>query len=76
MENNEKIENLNILDLENNTNIFDTNINYQIPIYQRDFEWEDEEIAQLIEDINNIGLQEDNNYYLGSLIVYIKNNFY
>ena len=36
MENNEKIENLNILDLENNTNIFDTNINYQIPIYQRD----------------------------------------
>lgn len=76
MENNEKIENLSILDIKNNTNIFETNIKYQIPIYQRDFEWEDEEIAQLIEDINNIELKEDNNYYLGSLIVYSKNNFY
>ena len=76
MENNKKIENLKILDIKNHTNIFNTDISYQIPIYQRDFEWGDEEIFQLIEDINDIELQEDNNYYLGSLIVYSKNNVY
>lgn len=73
MGNNKKIENLKILDIQNNRNIFDTDINYQIPIYQRDFEWGDEEISQLIEDINDI---EDNNYYLGSLIVYTKGSVY
>ena len=73
MVNNKKIENLKILDIQNNTNIFHTDINYQIPIYQRDFEWGDEEISQLIEDINDI---EDNDYYLGSLIVYTKGSIY
>ena len=38
MENNKKIENLKILDIKNHTNIFNTDISYQIPIYQRDFE--------------------------------------
>ncbi|RRQ45806.1 DUF262 domain-containing protein [Chryseobacterium sp. SC28] len=37
---------------------------YLIPIYQRNFEWEKEEISKLILDINNFG----ENYYLGTLV--------
>lgn len=40
-------------------------VEYVVPIYQRNYAWEDEEIVQLIEDIADT----DNEYYLGSLIV-------
>ena len=74
MKNNKKIEKLNILNLDDKKNIFDTDIRYQIPLYQRDFEWKDKEISQLIEDINDIDLKGNKNYYLGSLIVSTKNS--
>lgn len=47
--------------------IFDTNAHYVIPRYQRAYAWEDKEIVQLIDDINDIDLSE--NYYIGSLVV-------
>ena len=47
--------------------IFDTDAHYVIPRYQRAYAWEDKEIVQLIDDINDIGTSE--NYYIGSLIV-------
>lgn len=39
---------------------------YVIPIYQRNYAWENEEIEQLIKDIND---NKNENYYLGTLIV-------
>ena len=48
-------------------NIFDTDINYVIPLYQRAFAWEDKELIQLIEDIEDV--PENANYYIGTLIV-------
>lgn len=42
------------------------NIKYIIPLYQRAFAWESDEIFQLIEDINDIKTE---NYFLGTLIV-------
>lgn len=47
--------------------IFDTKAHYVIPRYQRAYAWEDKEIVQLIDDINDIDLSE--NYYIGSLVV-------
>ena len=43
---------------------------FKIPIYQRQYDWSEEECAQLIEDILHI---TDNHYFLGS-IVYVNDN--
>ncbi|WP_242839438.1 DUF262 domain-containing protein [Butyrivibrio sp. NC2002] len=48
-------------------NIFDTDIEYVIPLYQRAYAWEDKQLTQLIEDIMDVSL--DDNYYIGALIV-------
>lgn len=48
---------------------------YKIPIYQRNYAWGDKEITQLIQDIADYisDEKEKNNYYIGSLIVYLRN---
>ena len=47
--------------------IFNAEISYIIPRYQRAYAWEEKEIIQLIDDIN--GITRDENYYIGSLVV-------
>ena len=64
MDTTDMVKELKILD---EVTIFDTNTHYVIPRYQRAYAWEDKEIVQLIDDINDIDLSE--NYYIGSLIV-------
>ncbi len=58
------VEELRILDEQT---IFDKSTHYVIPRYQRAYAWEDKEIVQLIDDINDINSSE--NYYIGSLVV-------
>ena len=53
--------------IEPEKNIFDTDIQYTIPLYQRAFAWEDKQLVQLVEDINDV--PDDANYYIGALIV-------
>ena len=48
----------------------EANIKYSIPLYQRAFAWEEFEIEQLIDDINDF---KEDKYYLGALIVDKKN---
>ena len=48
-------------------NIFDSDIEYTIPLYQRAYAWEDKQLIQLVEDISDVS--DDANYYIGSLIV-------
>ena len=55
-------------------NLFDTDTEYIIPLYQRAFAWEDKQITQLIEDLTDIS--EDANYYIGALIVSSQDNKY
>lgn len=43
---------------------------YEVPIYQRNYAWEEPQIEQLIEDIHSA----ENNYFLGNLIVNQKDN--
>ena len=53
--------------LNNDKTIFDYGEEYMIPLYQRAFAWEEEQIVQLIEDI--YGVDENSDYYIGALIV-------
>ena len=55
-------------------NIFDTEMEYIIPLYQRAYAWEDKQLTQLVEDIEDVA--EDANYYIGSLIVSEQNGRY
>ena len=62
------IQELRILDKDNdnaNVTLFDKGAHYVIPLYQRAYAWEDEEIVQLIDDIND----STGDYYIGSLVV-------
>ena len=59
-----KVSELHILDT--GSSIFES-VKYSIPLYQRDYAWEEKQIVQLIEDIDDVQLGE--NYYIGSLIV-------
>ena len=45
-----------------------SNDTYIIPIYQRNYEWEQPQIERLISDINSIG--ENEQYYLGTLVTF------
>jgi uncharacterized protein with ParB-like and HNH nuclease domain len=47
--------------------------NYIIPIYQRDYAWTEKEIKQMLDDIFSVMKSKDN-YYIGTLIVYPRNN--
>lgn len=61
----EDVTGLRIIDA--GQNIFDTDIEYIIPLYQRAFAWEDKQLTQLVEDINSV--PDDAYYYIGTLIV-------
>lgn len=54
----------------------DTSISYVIPLYQRAFAWEDKEIVQLIDDINDFDNNNGSSYYLGAVIVSKDGNRY
>lgn len=60
-----EVTELHIVDEDHN--IFDTDVEYVIPLYQRAYAWEDRQLVQLIEDIQDV--DEDASYYIGSLIV-------
>lgn len=61
----ELVTELNIIGKD--SNIFDTDMKYIIPLYQRAYAWEDKQLTQLVEDINDVA--NDANYYIGALIV-------
>ena len=69
----EYIKTLTISDLFNDDNKY----NYIIPIYQRNYAWGYDEISSLLQDIKNAcekTKEQDKNYYIGSLIVYRREN--
>jgi hypothetical protein len=47
----------------------DVDAKYTIPIYQRNYAWGAEQIEQLISDVHDAMSDEDDNYFLGNLIV-------
>lgn len=67
--NDSMIEELKIYSPNEKNNLFSINVKYVIPLYQRAYAWEENEINQLMEDIEGISENPDVSYYLGSLIV-------
>lgn len=69
----EYVKTLTVSDLFDN----DNKCNYIIPIYQRNYAWGDDEISSLLQDIKNAcekNKEQDKNYYIGSLVVYRREN--
>lgn len=69
----EYVKTLTISDLFNDEN----KCKYIIPIYQRNYAWGDDEISSLLQDIKNAcekTKEKDKNYYIGSLVVYRREN--
>ena len=69
----EYVKTLTISDLFDDKN----KCNYIIPIYQRNYAWGDDEIRSLLQDIKNAcekTKKQDKNYYIGSLVVYRREN--
>lgn len=53
--------------------LLSSNAEYVIPMYQRNYAWEEGEITQLIQDVIDYLPKQDKparNYYIGSLVVY------
>lgn len=47
------------------------NVTYKIPIYQRNYAWEEDEIASLIKDVYDSYLKDSTrHYYIGTLVTY------
>jgi len=49
--------------------IFDGNSYYQVPSYQRPYSWESEQVDELWEDIYSAFDNDDDEYFLGSIIL-------
>lgn len=47
---------------------------YVIPMYQRNYAWNEGEINQLVQDIVDYQQQSHERYYIGTLVVYQRNN--
>ena len=58
--------NRNIQIISDKGTVFTSGFKFEIPIYQRGYEWEEEHIDKLIDDILN---NDDDHYYLGILVL-------
>ena len=47
-------------------------VTYEVPIYQRNYAWQDDEISALIQDVYDAFLQGKNTYFIGTLVSYHK----
>ena len=46
---------------------------YLVPMYQRNYAWGEGQIKQLIQDVVDSKLRRVKNYYIGTLVVYVRN---
>ena len=60
------LEELSIDDLFNK----ESDIRYEIPIYQRNYAWENEEITALVNDVWDAYCQSKGTYFIGTLVTY------
>lgn len=72
-ENTDKIAQLRIIS-EDDKSIFDANVIYEIPLYQRGYAWKEKQLTQLWEDIQDV--EDKMNYYIGSLVVSKQDDVY
>lgn len=47
-------------------------VTYEVPIYQRNYAWEEDEISALIQDVYDSFVQKKGTYFIGTLVSYHK----
>ena len=52
--------------------LFDHDTVYTVPIYQRNYAWRAPQIEQLISDIQDAVARQESNYFLGNLVVTLR----
>ena len=70
MEKNLPLKELSINDVFNGSD----NVTYEIPIYQRNYAWEKDEIAALVRDVWDACEKSKGIYYIGTLVTYDNDN--
>ena len=68
MSNNLPLKELSINDVFNSSD----NVTYEIPIYQRNYAWEKEEIAALVRDVWDACEKHKDAYFIGTLVTFDK----
>ena len=68
MKNNIPLKELSICNVFNST----TQVIYEIPIYQRNYAWQKEEVETLVRDVYDAYKKNASDYYLGTLVTYHK----
>ena len=66
MSNNEHIDELTVREL------LSGKTTYLVPMYQRNYAWGEGQIKQLIQDVVDSKLRNVKNYYIGTLVVYVR----
>lgn len=62
--------NSELIDFLSLREIFSSEDRYYIPVYQRNYEWQEKHISQLLNDVRDYYLEDaDKHYYIGTLIV-------
>lgn len=55
-------------------NLFHTSKIYTVPVYQRPYSWDKEQVVVLLEDLlNDFSESKNEGYYTGNLIIYDRN---
>jgi len=49
---------------------------YVVPVYQRNYDWGEPQIRQLVDDILDVCTDENKKYYLGSLVVHKNGDYF
>ena len=70
MDNNLPLKELSINEIFNGSD----NVTYEIPIYQRNYAWEKDEIAALVRDVWDACEKKNDVYYIGTLVTYEQGN--
>ena len=68
MDKNLPLKELSIEDVFNGS----SHVTYEIPIYQRNYAWEKDEIAALVRDVWDACEKQKENYFIGTLVTYDK----
>ena len=68
MDKNLPLKELSIEDIFNGSD----HVTYEIPIYQRNYAWGKDEIAELVRDVLDACVKQKENYFIGTLVTYDK----
>ena len=73
---NDSIKKISLYSKDTRDLLFNKKDKYIIPVYQRGYDWTENEIIQFIDDINDYKKNNSQEYYIGTLIVNKNKNIF